>query len=313
MAANLAKAGHAVAAFDISEDALAKAREAGAATAASVAEAAARREVVVTMLPAGAEVSEVYRGAGGVLSAAAPGNAAHRLLDHRRRYGAIGGGDGGRGRLAAPGRAGLGRCRRRCGKHAHLHGGRRGGRGGARPTGAGRHGQGRDPRRRLRRGPDGQGLQQPDPRGLDDRRLRGLRHGRPARARSAKPSSTSSPRRPAQCWALTSYCPVPGPVEAAPSNRDYAPGFTAQMMLKDLRLAQAAAASAGAASPLGAEAAALYTLFCNAGNGADDFFRHHEDDRPGGVSGPFSATEFRGARRLLAAGRPRQARQARRR
>ena len=74
-----------------------------------------------------------------------------------------------------------------------------------------------------------------------------------------------------QCWALTSYCPVPGPVEAAPSNRDYAPGFTAQMMLKDLRLAQAAAASAGAASPLGAEAAALYTLFCNAGHGADDF------------------------------------------
>ena len=51
----------------------------------------------------------------------------------------------------------------------------------------------------------------------------------------------------------------------------YAPGFTAAMMLKDLRLAQTAAASAGAASPLGAEAAALYTLFCNAGNGADDF------------------------------------------
>ena len=65
--------------------------------------------------------------------------------------------------------------------------------------------------------------------------------------------------------------PVPGPVASAPSNRDYAPGFTAQMMLKDLRLAQAAAASAGAASPLGAEAVALYTLFCNAGFGADDF------------------------------------------
>ena len=74
-----------------------------------------------------------------------------------------------------------------------------------------------------------------------------------------------------QCWALTSYCPVPGPVPNAPSNREYAPGFTAAMMLKDLRLAQAAAASAGAASPLGAEAAALYTLFCNAGFGADDF------------------------------------------
>jgi len=44
-----------------------------------------------------------------------------------------------------------------------------------------------------------------------------------------------------QCWALTSYCPVPGPVPASPANRDYAPGFTAAMMLKDLRLAQEAA------------------------------------------------------------------------
>ena len=74
-----------------------------------------------------------------------------------------------------------------------------------------------------------------------------------------------------QCWALTSYCPVPGPVPEAPSNRDYAAGFTAAMMLKDLRLAQAAAGAAGAATPLGAEAAALYALFCNAGNGEDDF------------------------------------------
>ena len=73
MAANLAKAGHAVAAFDISADAVEQAREAGCATAGTVAEAATGREVVVTMLPAGVEVSEVYRGEGGVLSAAAPG------------------------------------------------------------------------------------------------------------------------------------------------------------------------------------------------------------------------------------------------
>ena len=54
-----------------------------------------------------------------------------------------------------------------------------------------------------------------------------------------------------QCWALTSYCPVPGPVPAAPSNRDYAPGFTAAMMLKDLRLAQQAAAATAAATTFG--------------------------------------------------------------
>ena len=74
-----------------------------------------------------------------------------------------------------------------------------------------------------------------------------------------------------QCWSLTSYCPAPGPVPAAPSNRDYAPGFTAAMMLKDLKLAQAAAQEAGAASPLGAEAAAIYQLAANAGLGAKDF------------------------------------------
>ena len=73
MAANLAAAGHAVTAFDISTQALERAREAGAATACSVAEAAAGREVVITMLPAGAEVSEVYRGEGGALSVVAPG------------------------------------------------------------------------------------------------------------------------------------------------------------------------------------------------------------------------------------------------
>ena len=58
---------------------------------------------------------------------------------------------------------------------------------------------------------------------------------------------------------------MPGPVPAAPSNRDYAPGFTAAMMLKDLKLAQAAANAAGAASPLGAEAAAIYQMLANAG------------------------------------------------
>jgi 3-hydroxyisobutyrate dehydrogenase len=74
-----------------------------------------------------------------------------------------------------------------------------------------------------------------------------------------------------QCWSLTSYCPAPGPVPSAPSNRGYRPGFTAAMMLKDLRLAQEAAIAGGAATPLGAEAAALYALFVGAGNAQTDF------------------------------------------
>jgi len=74
-----------------------------------------------------------------------------------------------------------------------------------------------------------------------------------------------------QCWALTSYCPVPGPVPASPANRDYAPGFTAAMMLKDLRLAQQAAGASAAPTPLGAAAANLYQLFVDEGAGRLDF------------------------------------------
>jgi 3-hydroxyisobutyrate dehydrogenase len=71
-----------------------------------------------------------------------------------------------------------------------------------------------------------------------------------------------------QCWALTSYCPVPGPVPASPANRGYVPGFTAAMMLKDLRLAQQAAAATAAPTPLGAAAASLYQLHVD-GDGAN--------------------------------------------
>ncbi|WP_300578799.1 3-hydroxyisobutyrate dehydrogenase [Phenylobacterium sp.] len=74
-----------------------------------------------------------------------------------------------------------------------------------------------------------------------------------------------------QCWSLTSYCPWPGPVEAAPSNRGYAGGFAVAMMLKDLKLAQGAAASVGTSTPLGAQAEALYALFDRLGYGEKDF------------------------------------------
>jgi 3-hydroxyisobutyrate dehydrogenase len=74
-----------------------------------------------------------------------------------------------------------------------------------------------------------------------------------------------------QCWSLTSYCPVPGPVPSSPANHDYQPGFSTAMMLKDLKLAQDAAMSAGAATPLGAQAAALYALYAAQGGNAKDF------------------------------------------
>jgi 3-hydroxyisobutyrate dehydrogenase len=80
-------------------------------------------------------------------------------------------------------------------------------------------------------------------------------------------ASTSS----GQCWSLTTYCPVPGPVVTSPANNGYKPGFAAALMLKDLKLSQEAAASVGAATPLGAHAEELYAAFGEAGNEGSDF------------------------------------------
>ncbi|MCW2314831.1 3-hydroxyisobutyrate dehydrogenase [Rhodoblastus acidophilus] len=74
-----------------------------------------------------------------------------------------------------------------------------------------------------------------------------------------------------QCWSLTSYCPVPGPVPASPANRDYAPGFATALMLKDLNLSQAAAQGSGASTPLGRRAAEIFTAFANGGGAEKDF------------------------------------------
>jgi len=80
-------------------------------------------------------------------------------------------------------------------------------------------------------------------------------------------ASTSS----GQCWSLTSYCPVPGPVPTSPANNDYKPGFATALMLKDLTLAQDAATAAGAATPLGKHAQEIYKAFDTTGNGGVDF------------------------------------------
>jgi 3-hydroxyisobutyrate dehydrogenase len=74
-----------------------------------------------------------------------------------------------------------------------------------------------------------------------------------------------------QSWSLTSYCPVAGPVPSSPANREYAAGFAARLMLKDLRLAENAAAESGAVTPLCAAAAQIYALYEAKGLGGDDF------------------------------------------
>jgi 3-hydroxyisobutyrate dehydrogenase len=80
-------------------------------------------------------------------------------------------------------------------------------------------------------------------------------------------ASTSS----GQCWSLTSYCPVPGPVPTSPANNDYKPGFASALMVKDLTLAQDAARAAGAVTPLGKHAQEIYKAFDAAGHGGVDF------------------------------------------
>jgi 3-hydroxyisobutyrate dehydrogenase len=80
-----------------------------------------------------------------------------------------------------------------------------------------------------------------------------------------------SSRSSGQCWALTNYCPVPGLVPSSPANREYQAGFTAAMMAKDLRLAQNAAQSVDAPTPMGAQARSLFALFANRGHGGLDF------------------------------------------
>jgi 3-hydroxyisobutyrate dehydrogenase len=80
-------------------------------------------------------------------------------------------------------------------------------------------------------------------------------------------ASTSS----GQCWSLTTYCPVPGPVPTSPANNAYKPGFAAALMLKDLKLSQEAATGSGATTPLGAHAARIYEQFNGDGFADKDF------------------------------------------
>ena len=80
-------------------------------------------------------------------------------------------------------------------------------------------------------------------------------------------TSTSS----AQCWSINSYCPLPDVVPSSPANRNFEPGFTCEMMEKDLRLALDAAISQGHDSPLGGVVQKLYKNFCARDGAGLDF------------------------------------------
>jgi 3-hydroxyisobutyrate dehydrogenase len=270
MAANLIKAGHQVTGFDIAPRAAEALAAKGGRAAASSSEASAAGELVITMLPAGPQVRQVYLGEGGVLAharkgallidcstidvesaravAAAAADARFDMLDAPVSGGVAGaeaasltfmvGGEAEVFARAEPVLAAMGRT--------IVHAG---------PAG---NGQAAKICNNMILGVSMIGVCEAfslaERLGLEAQTLFDI---------SAKSSG--------QCWALTSYCPVPGPVPSSPANRDYTPGFTAAMMLKDLRLAQQAAGTTAAPTPLGAAAANLYQLFVDEGAGALDF------------------------------------------
>lgn len=270
MAANLVKAGHEVHGFDMAADALARLVQAGGKQAASAAAAAANADAVVTMLPAGKHVRSVYLGPQGLLAAVKPGTLFidSSTIDVETAQ-AVHAAATAAGQLFidAPVSGGVGGAT--AGTLTFMCGGSDAALSAARPilsamgknivhAGAGGMGQAAKVCNNMLLAISMIGTCEAfvlaEKLGLDRQKLFDI-------------ASTSS----GQCWSLTSYCPVPGPVPTSPSNRDYAGGFAAGLMLKDLRLAMDAAQHAGAVAPLGAAAAQLYALFAASGGEGKDF------------------------------------------
>jgi 3-hydroxyisobutyrate dehydrogenase len=268
MAANLVKQGHSVKGFDLAAANLAAAEARGVTKVASAAEAAMDADAVITMLPAGKDTIAVW--GGGILEAAARGTllidsstidvtsarAAHKLAAKAQMLsldapvsGGVGGAEAASltfmcgGTAAAFDKAkpildAMGKRAVHCGE-----------------AGAG---QAAKICNNMILGISMIGVSEAfvlaEKLGLSHQALFDV-------------ASTSS----GQCWSVTSYCPVPGPVPTAPSNNGYKAGFASALMLKDLRLAQEAASAAGATTPLGAAAAQIYAMHNAWGEGATDF------------------------------------------
>ena len=270
MAENLLKAGHAVKVFDLSADAVATAVKAGATKAENVADAARDVSFVVTVLPAGKHVLSVYDGPDGVVANAAAGtiliDSSTIEVDAARKAAELAKAKG-LGVVDAPisgGTAGAA-----AGTLTFMVGGSESDFASVEPIldamgsniiHAGDNGAGQAAKicNNMVLGVNmiavSEAFMLAKRLGLDAQKLFDI---------SSKASG--------QCWALTSYCPVPGPVPTSPANRDYQAGFAVDMMLKDLKLAQQASATSGATTPMGALAESLYALYSNGGNGGMDF------------------------------------------
>lgn len=268
MARNLLESGYPVKGFDLSKPALEAAVAAGATAAASAAEAAHGADIVITMLPAGPQVREVYEtevfghaGAGVLLIDCSTIDVETARHVHEKAAAA------GLLMLDAPVSGGV--MGAEAGALTFMCGGPEAAFEKARPVldvmgktvvhagGAG-NGQAAKICNNMMLGIQMisvcEAFTLADKLGLDRQKLFDI---------SSKASG--------QCWSLTSYCPVPGPVPASPANRGYKPGFSAAMMLKDMKLAQGAAQSFDANTPLGAVAASLYESFVDGGRGDMDF------------------------------------------
>ena len=267
MAANLVKAGHAVRGFDLVADNLATAKQNGVTVAANAAAAVEGAEVVITMLPAGKHVLAVYaelapkaaKGALFIDSSTIDVDSARKAHAIASEHGLLS--------VDAPVSGGTGGAA--AGTLTFMAGGSADAFARAEPVlkpmagrivhcGDAGAGQAAKICNNMILGISmigvGEAFVLAEKLGLSHQALFDV-------------ASTSS----GQCWSLTTYCPVPGPVPNSPANRDYKPGFAAALMLKDLKLAQEAAQSAGAVTPLGAEATQLYALFNAQGHGGTDF------------------------------------------
>lgn len=267
MAANLAKAGHVVRGFDLSSASLELARANGISTVASVAEAVSGADLVISMLPAGAHVLAVWQ----ELVAIVPSgtlliDCSTIDIDSARKAHALAEAHACPA-LDAPVSGGTGGAS--AGTLTFMVGGDPAVFAGAKPVfeamgrkiihcGDASAGQAAKICNNMILGISmiavGEAFVLGERLGLSHQALFDV-------------ASVSS----GQCWSLTTYCPVPGPVPTSPANNGYEPGFAAALMLKDLKLSQAAAEETGAMTPLGAKAALLYQLLSDEGLGAKDF------------------------------------------
>jgi 3-hydroxyisobutyrate dehydrogenase len=268
MAANQAKAGREVVAFDLSAEALNRAKEQGMTPAASAAEAVKDADIVITMLPAGQHVREIY------MDAILPNAPKDALLidcstidvDSARTVARDASMQGFRA-ADAPVSGGT----------AAATGGTLTFMVGCREQDFAEIEDALKPMAKavIRAGDSGTGQAAK----ICNNMLLGISMIATSEAFAlaeslgldAQKFFDISSQASGQCWSMTAYCPWPGPVPAAPSNRDYEGGFAAAMMLKDLKLAQDAADTSGAPTPLGGAAEALYGELVRGGYGGKDF------------------------------------------